>query len=129
MGVSMQSNSQWRGYIASVLSILFGSVVWFAFRKITGEHDPQGHIDYWKYGYPILVLGAGILSFFFTERPWRWAAYIILMQVILGLTLARGDLNLLPIGLIFHAIITIPAVISGYFGAWLRKRITPSGRA
>jgi hypothetical protein len=106
-----------------LLALLSGVMVWSLFKVITNSQDPTAEIVYWKVGYPISILLSGILGILFPERPWRWAFYVIWSQFCLGLITHKGDLNLLPPGVIVYMFLTIPCILSGQIGAWTIRSV------
>jgi hypothetical protein len=104
-----------------VISIGVGTIVWFFFRFYTNHSNPQSSIAYWYIGYPTLILASFITSYFFSIKVWRWPLLLILSQVILGIVMLKGDLYLLPLGMIVYIVISIPCFIAGYCGVLLNK--------
>jgi hypothetical protein len=107
---------------AALLSIIVGAATWFGMRMITGEQDPQSHLNYWIVGYPILVFASLLIGFQFNTRPWRWGALIIAVQLVLGISTAKGGLNLLPLGVLLHVLLALPCVLAANFGSWIAKK-------
>lgn len=116
------NNSSSKGYISSTIALGIGAIVWIVFKTIAQTKDPTELLSYWQIGYPISIFFSGIMGIFFPDRPWRWGIIIIWVQFFLGLITTKGDLNLLPPGMLFYALLTVPCIISGYIGAWVSKK-------
>ena len=93
---------------------------------VARTQDPTELLSYWQIGYPVSILLSGIMGMFFPDRPWRWSIYIIFVQFVMGMFTTKGDWNLLPPGIGFYALLTVPCIGFGYIGAWVsgkwRKR-------
>ena len=64
---------------------------------------------------------AGLLGYAFPVRPWRWAAVVMLMQVVVMLFGSSG-FGLLPAGLLLLTVLTLPAIALAQLAAWVRRR-------
>lgn len=104
------------------LAILFGTAIWVIFWLSAGKTDPQSTLPYWKIGYPLLIVASCVLGGVFHEHPWKWGTVIILSQVILGIFVLSGDLNILPIGLAVHVVIAIPLILGSYLWRWIYRK-------
>jgi hypothetical protein len=108
---------------AAVLAILAGVIYGVVIKLIWYVSDP---VTASKVGlfvaYPLTIVAAGILGFFFVRRPWRWGAYIIGSYVLLEIILPTGDRNILPIGLLIQVVMCIPCIFAGHIGAWIAGR-------
>lgn len=113
-------------YSKVVIALIIGAIIWTVFKVIARSQDPTDLLSYWQIGYPVSILLSGIMGLIFPDRPWRWGIYIIFVQLVMTMLLTEGDWNLLPPGILFYALLTVPCIISGYAGAWVsgkwRKR-------
>ena len=114
--------SQRKEYLKIAIALSIGATVWTVFKVIAQSQDPTELFSYWKIGYPISIVLSGIMGIIFPYRPWRWGICIIWVQFVMGLVTTRGDLNLLPPGIVFYALLTVPCIISGNIGSWLSGR-------
>ena len=106
--------------LAYALSGLAGLTLWGVTAAMTGRHEPWDTGSYWTVSYPLAVIASGTLGFLFPERPWRWAAVLMLMQLVVMIAMG-SDLGLLPLGLILLAVLAAPAALAGVLAAKLRR--------
>lgn len=108
---------------AYALAALIGLVLWIVTAATSGRSEPWDAPGYWTIAYPLAVLLCGVLGFLYVESPWRWAVTLMLMQALVmafGADFTDG-FGLLPIGLIFLAILCLPAVAAAQVGAWIGR--------
>jgi hypothetical protein len=106
--------------LAHILSALAGLVLWGITAAVTGKREPWDADIYWTVSYPLAVIGSAVLGFLFPERPWRWAAMLMLMQFVVMIAMGSG-LGLWPLGLIVLAVLAAPAALAGVLAARLRR--------
>jgi hypothetical protein len=106
--------------LAHILSALAGLALWATTAAVTGKREPWDTDIYWTVSYPLAVIGSAVLGFLFPERPWRWAAMLMLMQFVVMVAMGSG-LGLLPLGLIVLAVLAAPAVLGAVLAAKLRR--------
>ena len=104
---------------AYVLSAAMGLALWIMVAMVTGKREPWDANVYWTGAYPLAVIGSAFLGYLFPEKPWRWAAMVMLMQLVV-MTIRGSDLSLWPLALIVLAILTIPPALAGMLAAKLR---------
>lgn len=113
----MNQDSSRLAYTAALVSSI---VLWAATSALSGRREPWDWAGYWTVSYPIALLLAGVLGSLFPQRPWRWALVVIFSQAIVMLIGGSG-LGLLPLGLIFLGVLSLPAVVAAKLGARLRR--------
>lgn len=116
------NKSMCKGYVASAIALGIGAIIWIVFKVIAQTKDPTELLSYWQIGYPISIVLSGLMGIFFPNRPWRWGINIIFVQLFIGAITTKGDLNLLPPGIVFFALLSVPCIISGYIGSVVSKR-------
>ena len=105
-----------------LLPLVVGISIWLIFYFINGKTDPQSFDNYWIIGYPIFVVVAFLVTLLLGVAPILFAVLTMSSQILLGLFCLQGDLNQLPIGLAVHGVVSIPVILSGYGGSWVRKK-------
>jgi hypothetical protein len=113
-------------WVPTVISVVVGVAVWFMFERVISKFGLTGGFSYWWMGYGIMVVAAGVIGYFFRNRPWRWGVYISIAHVVVASFRSVGDHNMLPLEIIFFAALIFICVLASYFGAWLSKRFTGS---
>jgi hypothetical protein len=106
------------------ISIGIGTFVWYLFRFHTNHSDPQAIKIYWQIGYPILIVASFIISYYFSEKVWRWPLLLIFSQAVIGIVESKGGGNLLPIGIAVHIVVSIPCIIASYCGLFIKRKFT-----
>jgi hypothetical protein len=119
---SITTRSAW---LPSILAVLAGAANWQFTREIAQGRAPWDVPLYWQVSYPTLLLAALLLGLAWRERPWRWAALLMVGQAVWALLAAimqDGVASLLPFGLIALAVLTVPCVLAAYAGKWIGER-------
>jgi hypothetical protein len=106
--------------LAHALSGMAGLTLWAVTAFLTGKREPWDADIYWTVSYPLAVIGSAVLGFLFPERPWRWAAMLMLMQFVVMIAMGSG-LGLWPLSLIVLAVLTAPAAVASVLAARLRR--------
>jgi hypothetical protein len=106
-------------FLPCILSALSGLGLWALTAAATGKHEPWDASSYWIVSYPLAIIGSAILGFFFPQKPWRWAASLMLMQLVVMIA-TGSDLSLLPLGLVMLAVLSVPPALAGMLAAKLR---------
>ncbi len=114
----MKTGSSTRPY---GIAMAAGAVLWIATALIGGRGEPWDVPGYWTVAYPLAIALAGLLGYAFPVRPWRWAAVVMLMQVVVMLFGSSG-FGLLPAGLLLLTVLTLPAIALAQLAAWVRRR-------
>ena len=103
-----------------------GAVSWVYVAQVTGRREAWDSGLYFSIVLPALGLCAGILGFLVPEKPWRWGLVPFGAQA--GVAFVRDPTaNLLPLGLIFFAILGAVCSVPAYAGAFLRRLATNRG--
>jgi hypothetical protein len=97
-----------RTWTACAASIVLGLALWITAAGLGKRAEPWDAPGYWTVAYPIAIGLSGLLGYLFPERAWRWAALLMLLQLVV-MFLAGSDFGLLPLGLILMAVLTLPA--------------------
>jgi hypothetical protein len=103
------------------LSCVVGAAVFFTYWALSGFTDPHEHPLYFEGGYIALAVSALVLGALFRNRVWRWAPCMIGTKLALEFSIHEGDLNQLPIGLIWQAIVILILIMISYLGMWTAK--------
>ena len=101
-----------------------GAITWVGTALLVHRTEAWDASLYWVAAYPALGLVIAWISFQMPLRPWRWVLAAMFTQAAV-LFLSNPSGNLLPLGLIMFAVLSLPLMIPAAIGARLgRKRIT-----
>ena len=103
-----------------VIAVLTGVLVWIVISAVSGRREAWDAPWYFSVGYPIICAVSLVLGYFAPVRTWRWGLVPFAGQFV-WLLLIQGPGNLLPLGIIVFAVISLPAVIAAKVGAYLGK--------
>jgi hypothetical protein len=110
----------------SVAAILIGVVAWEAAVPAGTRKEAWDLPVYWQIAYPMMVAGSFVLGILGPSHPVRWGLLVGLGQGVWSLivtSLQKGISNLLPLGLIMFAILSVPCIAAAWLGAWLGRRL------
>src|SRR2546423_1275816 len=108
-----------KSWIAHLTSIMLGLALWTVAAMLGKHAEPWDAPGYWTIAYPAAIALSGLLGYLFPERPWRWAALLMLMQLAV-MFMGGSDFSLLPLGLVLLAVLTLPAAALASLCARLR---------
>jgi peptidoglycan/LPS O-acetylase OafA/YrhL len=106
---------------AYAIAIVAGTVLWVLTAVLGGRNEPWDAPVYWTVAYPVAIVLAGVLGYAFPQRPWRWAVVLMFTQVAVVLFGGSG-FGLLPLGLIFLGILSLPAIALASLGSRIGLR-------
>lgn len=98
-----------------------GLIVYVAITALAGVNEAWDDGSYYAIGIPLMCIVAFFVGARFPARPWRWAASMAGGQMV-GALLGGSSLNLLPLALIFMAIISIPQFLAASLGSKLARK-------
>ena len=92
---------------AYVVAAVSGVAFWLATSAVTGRREASDSSLYWSVAYPLAIAVAGALGYLAPDRPWRWAATLMLVQAV-SLAVAASSFGLLPLGLMLFGVLAVP---------------------
>lgn len=104
-----------------VATAVCGLVVYLSITVATGRNEAWDDAAYYSIGIPFMCIVAFVIGYLFPIKPWRWAASMACGQAI-GALLHGSSLNLLPLAMIFMAVISTPQLIAAFIGSKLARR-------
>lgn len=110
-------------WLAFLFSAIVGAGVWVGTSLLTGQREAWDSAYYFLYGLPLTALATGMLGFIAPIRAWRWGVVAMASQALIAM-LQNPMANLLPLGLIVFAILSLPCILTANLGALLRRKIT-----
>lgn len=120
MGVVMKHWS-----LGLVLSLASGAAIWYVIELVTGTtSNPEGPpLPYLLLNYALIIATPAVFGFYLPSKPWQWGIYVVFRQLVFGVATSVGDLNLLPLGILFYAVLAIPAMLFGFVGGFISNRL------
>jgi len=107
----------WR-YLAAAAC---GAAIWIVIALVTGKREAWDSGLYFAVGIPAVCLVAMVFAYHAPARPWRWGVLPMAGQLA-WMVLSQGVGNMLPLGLIVFAILSIPPVVAAAVGAFVARR-------
>lgn len=114
----MKHNNDFFPYTASALC---GLVVFIVIIWATGRNEAWDAGIYYSVGIPFMCVVVFAIAYLFPFKPWRWALSMAGGQVI-GALMNGSSLNLLPLAMIFMAVISIPQFLAAVVGSKLSRK-------
>lgn len=112
----MDTTTENNNFFPYAASSLCGLIVYLAITLASGKNEAWDDGSYYSIGIPVMCLAAFVIGYLFPARPWRWALSMAAGQSV-GAILHGSSLNLLPLAMIFMAIISIPQFLAAFLGA------------
>ena len=107
---------------AYLISGVLGIAVWLMTSWLTNEPEAWDSRHYFVYGLPLMMLVAGLLGFAAPARPWRWGLIMLGGQGVVAV-IQHPTANLLPLGLVMFALLSIPCLATAAVGSFLRRKV------
>jgi hypothetical protein len=89
---------------------------------LTGRREAWDSSAYWTVTYPLCLALSGWLGYRDPVRPWRWPLATMIAQAIVLMVTSGSSFGLLPVGLVFFAILALPAILVAQIGARFGRR-------
>jgi hypothetical protein len=103
-----------------VIAVVAALVLWFAVAWAGGRGEPWDSPVYWSVGYPLSLALAALFGFAAPVHAWRWGLAITFAQLPVMFVGGSGS-NLLPLGLILLAFLSLPLIVVASIGAALGR--------
>ena len=104
-----------------VIAFLAGALVWGVVSAVSGRKEAWDSSWYFSVGYPAICLMALAMGFFVPKWSWRWGVTPFVGQFV-WMLISQGVGNLLPLGIIAFAVISLPAVMAAKVEAYLGSK-------
>ncbi len=103
------------------VALAVGIGTWLAVAHASGKREAWDSAAYFSFGMPTVCVVSMLLGAAEPRRAWRWGVAPLAGQFATMLV-TQGIGNLLPLGVIVFAILSIPSVFAARFGAYARRR-------
>lgn len=104
------------------VSAIVGIVYWAAVSALSGGSEPWDATAFWTLVYPGALLLSAILGFVMPTRAWLWGLIVVFVQVPVVIAVAGAD-PLLLAGVLYAAVLSIPAALVSGVAGWIRRRM------
>jgi len=109
------------------ISAIVGIVYWTAVSAMLGGDEPWDADAYWTLVYPGALLISAVLGFAMPTRAWLWGTIVVFAQVPVVIAVS-GAGPLLIAGVIYAAVLSIPAALVSGIAGWIRRRTRAADR-
>ncbi|GJL84454.1 MAG: hypothetical protein DHS20C02_02290 [Micavibrio sp.] len=103
----------------------YGGAIWLIIGLVSGDLEAWDSRLYWAVGFPALMIGSAVLGWLFSEKSWRWGAWLgggqAVMAIITALIKGSG-FGLIPLSLILFMALSVPFILLSATGGVLRRK-------
>jgi hypothetical protein len=110
-----------RAHWLYLIATLCGAAIWILVTLASGRKEAWDSSLYISAGIPAVCLLAFALGFFEPQRSWRWGVLPFVGQFASMLAM-EGPGNLLPLGIVAFAVLSIPAIVAARVGALIATK-------
>ena len=107
-----------KDYWLYALAVVTGVVTWAAISTISGRREAWDSAWYFSVGMPIVCVISAVLGFIEPQKPWRWGVAPLIGQFF-WMLLTQGPGNLLPLGIVVFAVLSVPSILTAKLGAFM----------
>jgi len=110
-----------RAYWLYLVAVVSGAAIWIFVAQATGRNEAWDSGLYFSVGIPAVCVVSMALAFFEPEDSWRWGILPLVGQF-LWMLFSNGPGNLLPLGIVVFAVLSVPSIIAARIGASIARR-------
>ncbi|MDR6989945.1 hypothetical protein [Luteimonas sp. 3794] len=104
------------------ISAIVGIAYWAAVSGMSGGGEPWDADAFWTLVYPGALLLSAILGVAMPRRAWLWGLIAVFVQVPVVIAVS-GAGPLLLAGVLYAAVLSIPAALVSGAAGWIRRRM------
>lgn len=104
-----------------LMAALCGAAIWIAISLVSGRAEAWDSGLYFSVGIPAVCLVSLAFALFEPARWWHWGVLPLFGQFV-WMLLSQGPGNLLPLGIVVFAVLSIPSIITARIGASIARR-------
>ena len=105
-----------------LIAITSGALIWIMVSAVSGRTEAWDSCLYYSAGMPVVCIVSMALGFFEPRRPWRWGVVPLVGQL-LWMLLTQGIGNLLPLGIVVFAVLSVPSIVAARIGAFVATKL------
>ena len=102
-------------------AIICGVSVWIFVSAVSGKKEAWDSGLYFSVGMSVVCVMSAVLGFSEPSRSWRWGVTPLVGQFF-WMLLTQGPGNLLPLGVVAFAILSVPSIITAQIGAFFGNK-------
>ena len=106
----------------TLVSAVIGIAYWTAVSGLLKGGEPWDAAAYWTVVYPVALLISILLGAWRPKLAWLWGAIIVFAQVPVVIAVS-GIGPLLLAGLVYAAVLSLPAMLVAWLGGVIRSRM------
>lgn len=106
----------------ALMSAVVGLAYWAVVSGMLGGGEPWDAAAYWTLAYPGALLLSAVLGFAMPTRAWIWGVIVVFAQVPVVVAVS-GAGPLLLAGVLYAAVLAIPAALVSGIAGWIRRRM------
>jgi len=104
-----------------LIAVASGVLIWITVSAVSGRAEAWDSGLYFSVGMPVVCIVSMVQGFFEPRRPWRWGVVPLIGQF-LWMLLTQGIGNLLPLGIVVFAVLSVPSIVAAQIGAFVAIR-------
>lgn len=109
------------------IAAAIGIAYWSVASGMAGGGEPWDAPAYWTLAYPGALLLSAVLGFAMPTRAWLWGLIIVFAQMLVVIAVS-GLGPLLMAGVLYAAVLSIPAALVAAVSGWIRIRMSRMDR-
>ena len=110
-----------RDYWLYLVAAACGAAIWIFVALASGRKEAWDSGLYFSVGIPAVCLVSTAFAFFEPNRSWRWGVLPLVGQFV-WMLFSPGPGNLLPLGVIAFAVLSVPPIVTARIGASIATR-------
>ncbi|WP_052772766.1 hypothetical protein [Luteimonas sp. FCS-9] len=110
-----------RAWVPPLAASVAGAALWALASAAAGGVEPWDIASFWTMAYPVALGLSAVLGLVFPVGAWRWGALVVLMLVPVTVVVS-GIGPLLAAGVLYAALLAIPAMLLSWLASQLRRR-------
>lgn len=108
--------------LGACIAAVIGIAYWAVASAMAGGDEPWDAPAYWTLAYPGALLVSAVLGVTMPGRAWLWGLIVVFAQVPVVIAVS-GAGPLLMAGLLYAAVLSLPAALVSAGAAWARRRM------
>lgn len=108
-------------FLPFAIALILGILAWVLVEPYGPNQAHWDNPSYWRFAYPAICIGCGVLGFFFVKHAWSYGFIAMGVQGLPPI-LANLDAELVGVSIMLLAVMSIPPALAGLLGSWIQRR-------